>query len=102
MEGLQQQHHAEASPNEQQGITPVASSSGKGGRPKSSVWKFFETERKRDDKSKREDVRCKCALSSILCQPHHCQTHVMTNVVISVCSFRCNLISDNRNGEKLL
>lgn len=35
------------------------STSGKGGRPKSSVWKYFNTEGKRDDKSKREDVRCR-------------------------------------------
>ena len=32
---------------------------GKGGRPKSTVWKHFHTEGKRDDKSKREDVRCR-------------------------------------------
>ena len=37
----------------------AAGSTGKGGRPKSSVWKHFHTEGKRDDKSKREDVRCR-------------------------------------------
>ena len=40
-----------------------AGSTGKGGRPKSTVWKHFHTEGKRDDKSKREDVRCRS---------HHC------------------------------
>ncbi|CAL8461860.1 g1391 [Coccomyxa elongata] len=47
---------AEANPSDSQ---PTTQSTGKGGRPKSSVWRYFETERKRDDKSKREDVRCK-------------------------------------------
>ncbi len=53
----------EAGPSEAQAPSNVQST-GKGGRPKSSVWKYFETERKRDDKSKREDVRCKCGTLS--------------------------------------
>ena len=55
------QQPGEAGPSEAQ-AAPSVQSTGKGGRPKSSVWKYFETERKRDDKSKREDVRCKCAI----------------------------------------
>lgn len=60
MEGLQ---HPVAIPEH----VAMPANPGKGGRPKSSVWKFFETERKRDDKSKREDVRCRCVPSTSSC-----------------------------------
>ena len=46
-----------AEPGTQQALH---ASQGRGGRPKSSVWKHFTTEGKREDKSKREDVRCRC------------------------------------------
>ena len=35
----------------------------KGGRPKSQCWKYYESAGKREDKSKREDVKCRRALA---------------------------------------
>ena len=69
LQGSQHEREASVGPN---GCAPSAEngtphngagSAGKGGRPKSTVWKHFQTEGKRDDKSKREDVRCRS---------HHC------------------------------